>query len=419
MENRISAIIIDPLKKEHDYTQVNTEDTKFFVPWGERSFDLHIIKNAKNIQQDLSKWRGFDCLITLGDIPQDDIDILNDLPFEIRKKWIARQEFDPKNLAESIIQVFLYNINRVKEQEVKLFSIFTCTYKTPPEMFNRLYNSLKNQTYKNWNWWILDDSPNDNIARWISNRNDSRIHVIHNISDHGNIGFNKNLIAMACDGDYLVEVDHDDELTSDCLESLNEAFTKYPDTDFVYSDCYEEVDGKEVDYGNPEDFAYGLGSYKKYTVNGVERNIAVTPQVNALSVRGIHACPNHIRCWKSSFYHKIGGHNKELSVLDDLDLLIRTFLNGQMTKVNKVLYIQHEGKSGAHGRSETTQTARFKEIQRTNELLRIKYDNQIHNRILELGETDYFWVDEWGQSDIHNKEFRKNIPNLKNFNYNV
>ena len=90
-----------------------------------------------------------------------------------------------------------------------------------------------------------------------------------------------------------------------------------------------------------------------------------------------------------------------------------------MTKVNKVLYIQHEGNSGAHGRGQTTQTARFKEIQRSNELLRIKYDKQIHDRIIELGETDYFWVEEWQQSDIHNMEFRKNIPKLKNFNHNI
>lgn len=419
MENRISAVIIDPLKKEHDYTQVNTKDTIYYVSYGELGFDLHVINNAKNIMNVLSKHRGFDCLITIGDLLQEDFDILNDLSFEFRKKWIHKEKFEPKDIAESIIRVFLGNINRERLQEVKLYSVFTCTYKTSQAMFNRLYDSLKAQTYKNWNWWILDDSPNDNIAKWIANRNDPRINVIHNISNHGNIGFNKNLICMACDGDYLVEVDHDDELTPDCLESLNEAFTKYPDTDFVYSNCYEEVNGKEVYYGNPEDFAYGCGSYKKYTIDGVERNIAVTAQVNALTVRGIHACPNHVRCWKTSFYHKIGGHNKELSVLDDLDILIRTFLYGQMTKVNKVLYIQHEGNSGAHGRGQTTQTARFKEIQRSNELLRIKYDKQIHDRIIELGETDYFWVEEWQQSDIHNMEFRKNIPKLKNFNHNI
>ena len=65
--------------------------------------------------------------------------------------------------------------------------------------------------------------------------NDPRITIIQNVTNHGNIGFNKHTIAMMCNGDFLVEVDHDDELTFDCLEKLHDAFIKYPDTDFVYS----------------------------------------------------------------------------------------------------------------------------------------------------------------------------------------
>ena len=191
-------------------------------------------------------------------------------------------------------------------------------------MFDRLYESLKNQTYKNWNWFIIDDSPNDETSKMIAKKNDPRITIIKNVSNHGNIGFNKHTIAMMCDGDYLVEVDHDDELTPDCLEHLHNAFTEFPDTDFVYSDAIEIIDGKEVTYEIP--FAYGLGKYEKVNILGKERNVALTAQINALSIRGIHACPNHVRCWKSEFYKRIGGHNTELSVLDDFELIIRTFL---------------------------------------------------------------------------------------------
>ena len=55
--------------------------------------------------------------------------------------------------------------------------------------------------------------------------------------------------------------------------------------------------------------------------------------------------PNHVRCWEKNFYHKIGGHNIDLSVADDMELIVRTFLYGKMAKVNKVLYIQHQGES--------------------------------------------------------------------------
>ena len=411
MQNRISAIIIDPLKDEHDYSQLNIEgDYLYYRPYGELYFDLCVIDSSENIYEIFDKNRGFDCLITIGD--NINFDILNDMSFEFRKKWIHEEEFDPKYLAHRIIDVFLFNINREREQEVKLFSIFTCTYKTTDEMLYRLYNSLVNQIYKNWNWFIIDDSPTNEVIEKIKNLHDPRITVISNVTNHGSIGFNKKTIAMMCDGDYLVEVDHDDELTPDCLLLLNKAFEKFPDSDFVYSHNMEEVDGMEIYYG--EDFAYGLGEYRTIYVLGADRQIALTPDINALSVRGIYALPNHVRCWKASFYRQIGGHNPELSVLDDMDVLIRTFLYGKMTKVDKLLYIQHEGKREDGHRGSTTQSVRFFEIQRTNELLRWKYDKRIHDRILELGGEDPFWVNDEQQSNI-------NLPysELKKFNHTL
>ena len=397
MKNRISAFIIDPLASEHDYSKVTIDsDFEYSHCYGERSFDFHIVKSSENILSELNKAKGFDCLITVGE--NIDFEPLNALSFEFRKKWIHKDEFEPETLARAIIGVFLNNINRERPQEVKLFSIFTCTFNTPKKMFLSLYNSLCRQTYNNWNWYILDDSTSGVTADMIEHVHDPRIVLFKNITNHGNIGFNKHMIASACDGDYLVEVDHDDELEPDCLEQLNNAFAAYPDTDFVYSHAMEEVNGKEVYYS--DNFAYGLGEYRKVFVMGEERNIALTALTNAISVRGIHALPNHVRCWKKDFYHQIGGHNIELSVLDDMDILIRSFLHGKFTIVDKVLYIQHEG-NNTHRRDGTTaQSHRFDEIQRTNYLLRKKYDQQIHDRLLELGSDDPIWNEEYHCSDF-------------------
>ena len=415
MRNRISALIIDPHKQDHNYNLVTIEnDPVYFRSYGEYGFDLRVISDTSNILSEMNQFRGFDCLITVGNPEEFNFKPLNELSFEFRKKWIHKNEFDPSLIARNIIEVFLYNINRPRPDEVKLFSIFTCTYKTSNKMFDRLYKSLCAQTYKNWNWFIIDDSPSGDTAERISKRFDPRITVVRNITNHGNIGFNKKSIAMMCDGDYLVEVDHDDELTPDCLELLHKAFMTYPDTDFVYSHAMEEINGKPVYYG--ERFAYNLGTYRDMDVNGTIQHIALTPEVNAVSVRGIHALPNHVRCWKADFYRKIGGHNPELSVLDDMDILIRTFLYGKITLVDKVLYIQHEGNSTSTSRGQTTQSARFKEIQRTNDYLRMKYDEQIHKRILELGAEDVVWIDENVGSRIF-MEYDKS--KLKNFNYTL
>lgn len=401
MRNRITALIIDPEKNSHDYSLVKVEDDYIYgFPFGEHGFDINVITNTDNILSEINKFKGFDCLITVGN--NINFDPLNELPFEFRKKWIHEETFNPKDFAEHIVNVFLNNIGRPESNKEKLFSVFTCTFNTPKKVLLRLYESLKSQTYNNWNWFILDDSTTSVTSEMINNLHDPRIFIFKNISNHGNIGFNKHMIAMMCDGDYLVEVDHDDELMPDCFEYLLRAFNQFPDTDFVYSHAIEDVGGVPIIYA--EGFAYKLGEYRTEVYNGKTYDIPITPDINAVSVRGIHALPNHVRCWKKEFYHSIGGHNTELSVLDDMDILIRTFLYGKMTKVDKFLYIQHEGDDSTVRREEgqTTQSKRFNEIQRTNEYLHRKYDKQIHERILSLGYEDAAWVgdDDTGYGNV-------------------
>ena len=419
MKVRISALIIDPKKEQHDYSKVVlTESSPYYYNYAEHGFDLAVYEDSAEILRKIKEASTVDCIITIGD--KIDFTPLNSLSYDYRKRWIHLNEFEPAEIANDIISVFMNNINRKTPDDAKLFSIFTCTFNTPLHMFNRLYNSLKLQTYPNWNWFILDDSTDDKISEYVKKLNDPRIVMIKNITNHGVIGFNKHAIASICDGDYLVEVDHDDELSHDCLALLAKAFTEHPDTDFVYSYAVELINRAPVDYGNY--FAFGLGRYDDFTVNGkVYHHVATTAPVNALSVRGITALPNHVRCWKSSFYHKIGGHNQELSVLDDMDLLIRTFLHGKMTLIPKVLYIQHEGENIGEGgirrcKGATTQSKRFYEIQRTNNLLLRKYNKQIHERILELGGTDPFWIPENESCNVH-ASYDK--ADLIDFNYTI
>lgn len=384
MKKKISAIIVDPNKDEHDYREIRSNYTNWAY---DETFDIRVYKNTEDWLSVLHKNRGFDCLITIGE--GIEYGPLNKMSFEYRKKWVHLNEFNADKITYAILSVFKGNINRTNKNS-EIFSIFTCAYNTPLNMVRRLYDSLCAQTYPNWNWWIIDDS-SANKVNYFERLNDPRIHIIKNVTEHGNIGFNKNLIASIADGDYLVEVDHDDELTPDCLELLKKAFDTYNDCDFVYSYAFEEIGGRSVWYGDY--FSLGLGKYEEHDILGQKMVIPITADVNALSIRHIVGAPNHVRCWKKEFYHKIGGHNKELSVLDDLDILIRTFLNGKMCKIPKVLYIQHEGEDrGGRMEGDTTQSKRFDEIQRLGYVLKEKYDKDIHNRLLELGVTDPYWV---------------------------
>jgi glycosyltransferase involved in cell wall biosynthesis len=50
-------------------------------------------------------------------------------------------------------------------EKLPYFSAFTRAYKTGKRLY-RAYESPKNQTYLNWEWVVVDDSPADHIETW-------------------------------------------------------------------------------------------------------------------------------------------------------------------------------------------------------------------------------------------------------------
>lgn len=391
MKSKISAIIIDKDYMHHDYSALKYDDGNIN---SEKRFQLKILDSGRDIMHEIYDFNGVDAIITIGS--KEDWIFLGMMPFEYRRKWTHIDDFSAEIIVKNILATFKGNISR-QNMPIK-FSFFTCTYKTGEDKLKRLYNSMCKQTYREWDWFIIDDSPDNSTTDIIDSLKDPRITVFKNVSRHGNIGFNKHFIAMACDGDFLAEVDHDDELTPDCLQHLLAAYKTYPDTDFLYSNCLE-LKGEAkmpIIYGNG--WGWGEGLTKTEVINGVNYLFSASPGVNPFSIRTIYAQPNHIRCWKRDFYHKIGGHNIEMSVLDDQELLIRTFLYGKMTKVDKVLYIQYEGDGNRGVSQDNTQSMRFNEIQRTTMLLKDRYDRDIHERIKALGFNDIAWDDRTNKS---------------------
>jgi len=94
--------------------------------------------------------------------------------------------------------------------------------------------------------------------------------------------------------------------------------------------------------------------------------------------------PNHLRAWERNLYHKIGGHNKETPVADDLEIIIRTFLHTRFIHIKKVLYLQFNNRNSTVDNMAT-------DINRRARLIRDRYDKKIHERIMELGFEDWNW----------------------------
>lgn len=291
------------------------------------------------------------------------------------------------------------------------FSVFTPTYQTG-ERIRRTYQSLANQTLTNWEWIVVDDSPDEETWKILKEISDKdyrvKLHKIFPLSG-GNIGLSKHRAAMLGDGDWLVELDHDDALTNKCLEVCNDAILKFPDAGFLYSDVSEQYEDGEMKYydhdwsGNwygREDNYFDFG-YAGHTYVESDNQVYVThhyPDINPLTIRFNISMPNHVRVWKKEVYDKIGGHNINTPVADDYELIVRTFLNTRMVHIKKMLYLQWNNRNSTVDNNVT-------DINRRSRLIRDFYDKQIHDRIIELGFHDW----NWDEVREHSQKFQNKV----------
>ena len=308
-------------------------------------------------------------------------------PFDVRRRWLHFP--DASDLATVGRDAFLCYLAVCvdKRAEVPLVSVFTPVYRTGAR-FLRPLQSMKAQTYTNWEWVIWDDSDDEGAtAAMIAEHaaRDHRIRLIRPERHSGVIGEVKYNACTLSRGDILVELDHDDELVPGGLEMIVAAHKKYPEAGFYYTD-YAEVDSALNPLTYADGWGFGLGAYRTETFRGRELAVAITPGISPKVIRHLVAAPNHIRAWRRDVYFAIGGHNREIHVADDFELMIRTFLATRMVHIPRLGYVQYQ--DGGN-----TQRVRNKDIQRHVRYLQGKYDQRIHDRFVELGVDDYMWND--------------------------
>ena len=272
------------------------------------------------------------------------------------------------------------------------FSIITPIYKTPIYKLKRLYKSISNQTYDHWEWIVYDDSPPEytEASEYIQllSEQDENIRLYRNEKNSGIIGEVKKKAFLLGEGDILVEVDHDDELVDTCLENLLTAYSYSDEIGFVYGHACEQYEDSDdiIDYG--DNWAFGYGRYKNAIYNNKEYKVAIVGNINPKTIRHITGIPNHVRSWRKDVYHKIGGHNKTLHVADDYELFVRTFLNTKIAKIDVFTYIQYFERNRSN-----TQFTKNSDIQEIVKQTASFYNKKIHSKFLEIGISDYVWVD--------------------------
>jgi O-antigen biosynthesis protein len=135
---------------------------------------------------------------------------------------------------ELLEPVFQQHSRRVTEEN-PLLSIITPTYNTKPEWIAEAALSLLNQSFRNWEWCIVDDGSQNRetkkLLEYLS-RVSPRVHVRFAINAGISAAANQGLDLAK--GDYVCFLDHDDLLDPAALHLMAEKMRE--GYDIVYSD---------------------------------------------------------------------------------------------------------------------------------------------------------------------------------------
>ena len=154
-----------------------------------------------------------------------------------------------------------------------MISVFTATYNRAKNLKD-LYKSLQEQTYKDFEWVIVDDGSTDNTKEVIDGFiKNSDMKIIYKYQKNGGKMRAHNTGVSLVNGEYFFGIDSDDSLTPNALEIVDKYYQKIKDNDEIAGLVFlnrkkgtDEIIGTKFPEDNIVDTYYNI--YKKYNVTG-------------------------------------------------------------------------------------------------------------------------------------------------------
>lgn len=220
--------------------------------------------------------------------------------------WLARHKVDKRTLRRQKHAAFA---------QKPLISIVIPLYCTPLPYLKELLESVRRQSYENWQLCLADGSPDDKAKEFIEKHygREKRI-VYRKLEENGGISVNTNEAVALAAGEYLMFCDHDDTLEPDALYEIVKAIND-TGADMLYTDEDKvSMDGRH--YFDP--------NFK--------------PDFNLFRLReNNYIC--HIFVVKKSLTDETGLLRSEFDGAQDFDFILRCCEKAQkITHIPKVLY---------------------------------------------------------------------------------
>jgi len=205
-----------------------------------------------------------------------------------KKHWPSKEELIKQ---KKILATFKFNPK---------ISIITPTYNTPIDHLRECIESVKNQSYDNWELCLCDDASSEKQVRRLLEEyaeKDKRIKTYFR-DKNGHISQASNDALRLATGEYIGLLDHDDFLWPNALYEVLKAINNYPEAEFIYSDEDKlSEQGKHIDpFFKPDWSPHYLRSINYIT---------------------------HLAVLKKSLVDKIGGFRTGFEGAQDWDLFLR------------------------------------------------------------------------------------------------
>ncbi len=222
-------------------------------------------------------------------------------------RWIA--EFEDRDESDLRAAMQWFDVR-------PLISILMPVYQTPRELLERAVESVRRQTYDNWELCIADDCSGqpelDALIEKLA-RSDSRIRITKR-ERRGGVAAASNSALELAGGEFVGMLDHDDEMAPDALLHVVEAINQHPGVGWLYSDEDKiDIHGRRYDPFFKPDWSPDL----------------------LLSVNYI--C--HFSVCRRDLVDRAGGFRPGFDGSQDYDLFLRlSRLTGDIVHIPRILY---------------------------------------------------------------------------------
>ncbi|MDC1221632.1 glycosyltransferase family 2 protein [Salibacteraceae bacterium] len=113
----------------------------------------------------------------------------------------------------------------------KIISIITATW-NDGNYLSECVNSVLAQSYRDWEWIIVNNGSSDNTEEILSQISDSRITII-NLKENAGVSSGRNLALERANGSFICFLDGDDILPENSISARVKVFDKDQDIGFV------------------------------------------------------------------------------------------------------------------------------------------------------------------------------------------